>query len=276
MKEMQSKNAFFPKLPFCPGILAKRNPGIGRLLILIGIAMLVVSRAEAQGVYYWGADKMVFYKQTENAQVPTEIKKYAVFGEADITGATATSFTVSTVKSFTLKGIGEEFFGIALYKTHTALNAAFPVGDAYKFTAHGGSLQGESNDLPINADAYPQIAYLIDGGLKAARNASSTSDLTLTWKFNGIGPASTNVSFAIGSKPFVIPTQGYWSDFVGAGHTTVTIPYTVLANMLPNIDYYGMIVNYNESSVTTGGSFSSAENFDGFQSITYFVLRVVN
>lgn len=71
MKQIQSKNTFFPKLPFCPGILAKRNPGIGRLLILIGIAMLVVSRAEAQGVYYWGADKMVFYKQTENAQVTT-------------------------------------------------------------------------------------------------------------------------------------------------------------------------------------------------------------
>ncbi|MFY9988952.1 MAG: hypothetical protein WAK31_29630 [Chthoniobacterales bacterium] len=170
MKQIQSKNAFFPKLPFCPGILAKRNPGIGRLLVLIGIAMLVVGRAEAQGAYYWGADKMVFYKQTENAQVPTEIKKYAVYGQADITGATATSFTVSTVKSFTLKGIGEEFFGIALYKTHTALTAAFPVGDAYKFTAHGGSLQGESDDLPINADAYNETSVTTGGSFSSAEN----------------------------------------------------------------------------------------------------------
>ena len=124
--------------------------------------------------------------------------------------------------------------------------------------------------------ATSQIAYLIDGGLKKAKNASPTSDLTLTWKFDGVGPASTNVSFAIGSKPFIIPTQGYWSQFLGVGQVTVTIPDTVLADMLPNTDYYGMIVNYNETSFTTSGSFSSAENFDGFQSITYFILRVVN
>ena len=83
MKQIQSKNAFFPKLPFCPGILAKRNPGIGRLSILIGIAMLIVGRAGGpKGSIIGGQTKWCSISRLRTPKFRTEIKKYAVYGQA--------------------------------------------------------------------------------------------------------------------------------------------------------------------------------------------------
>jgi hypothetical protein len=226
----------------------------------------------------FGAAKLALYKQTANNTAPGTAFSYAQYGYAAVTSpATTNRFTVTAVSTLRLKTTDEQnYFGLFSYATSTDLDAAFPVGDAYTFTARGGSLAGESDTLPINADNYPAIPYLIGNSFRQAKKINPNADFTLNVGYTSTGAASTEVKLIIlplGKGPK--SNQSLYQEFVLGGTTSsFVIPQTVIDSLETGVVYTAELINFNTSDIPSSGSFSSATNFDGWESATVFPLEV--
>jgi hypothetical protein len=165
---------------------------------------------------------------------------------------------------------GQNFGGSNFYKTLKDLDKEFPVGDAYTFTAVGGTLSGESDSLPINADDFPAQIYLTGNGLTDAKKISPNADFTLNLGYAAEGAASTSVSLALfdadGNQVYVLEAT--------AGSTSITIPQSELDSLTADTYYTAQISNFNTSDVGSTGAFSSAPDSDGWVASTLFKFRV--
>jgi len=168
------------------------------------------------------------------------------------------------------------FFGLLSYATSTDLDAAFPVGDAYTFTARGGSFAGESGTLPINADNYPAIPYLAGDTLRRAKKINPNADFTLNLGYTSTGAPSTEIKLAIlplgqHSKS----SQSLYQEYVVGGTTpSFVIPQTVIDSLETGVVYTAELINFNTSDITSSGSWTLAGTFDGWESVTVFHFEV--
>ena len=130
---------------------------IASLLIASALRLTAVAQ-----VTFFGAQKTAFYEQTKNNTAPSSPYSFSLFAYVTTTASSdANSFTVSAVDTANLTTTdGIHFGGANFYDSLAALNSAFPVGSTYKFTAVGGSLNGEYDNLHIVAVAFPPIPYL--------------------------------------------------------------------------------------------------------------------
>jgi hypothetical protein len=222
-------------------------------------------------VNLFGAEKTEFYTQTVDNIAPTTIQKYALNAYVTTVAAgLATNFTVSSVATLKLVGGNDQDFGgFFFYKSLGKLNAAFPAGDAYKFTAVGGPLNGESDNLPILADAFPKLLYLTGNVLTAASNISPNAAFTLKFRTAGKGAAETYIGFLV-----FLNGQQVYSQYTTAGKTSLTFPQSAIDSLTPGVDYVAELESFNDQTVKTTGSFSGAKNNVGFVRDTQFPLRV--
>ena len=231
-----------------------------------------------QTVSEFGAAKLAFYRQTANNTAPSTAFGYAQYGYAAVVPpATVNHFTVTAVSTFYLATTDQQnFFGLHSYMTSTDLDAAFPVGDAYTFTARGGSLAGQSATLPINADNYPAMPYLIGNSFRQAKNINPNADFTLNVGYTSTGAPSTEIKLVIlplgqGSKS----TQSLYQEYVVGGTTpSFIIPQTVIASLETGVVYTAQLINFNTSDIPSSGSWPLAATFDGWESVTIFHLEV--
>jgi hypothetical protein len=221
-------------------------------------------------VPFFGAQKTNFYEQKVNDKVPT--KAYSHSLDAFVTvdkSRDAKKFTLSAVKTVTFKRSGKNFGKSIFFKTLTDLNKEFPVGDAYTFTVVGGSLNGEFGALPIEADAFPQVPYLLGAELTELQNLSADSTVTLNIGYGDAGATSTAVTFAI----FDTTGQIYLLNG-SAGTTSFVIPSSEISQLATGVKYTGQLTTFNTSEVTSTGSFTTAANSDGWCSSTNFTIEV--
>jgi hypothetical protein len=239
------------------------------LLTIIGSIVLPV--AGIAQVTFWGAQKTVFYTQTKNNTPASKTKEYSLFAFASTSeSGQATSFTVSTVGQLTLTSSdGQNFAGSNFYKTLKDLDKEFPVGDAYTFTAVGGTLNGESDSLPINADDFPAQIYLTGTGLTDAKKINPNADFTLNLGY-AEGAASTGVTISL----FDSDGNDVYNLTVAAGSTSITIPQSELDSLAADTYYTAQITNFNDSDVGSTGAFSSAPDSEGWVTSTLFKFRV--
>lgn len=226
----------------------------------------------------FGAAKLAFYRQIADNTAPSTPLSYGQYGYAAvIPPSTANHFTVTAVSTFYLTTTDQQnFFGLFSYATSTDLDAAFPVGDAYTFTARGGSLKGESATLPINADNYPAIPYLIGNSFRQAKNINPNADFTLNLGYTSTGAPSTEI------KLVILPlgqgrtsTQSLYQEYVVGGTTSsFVIPQAVLASLQTGVVYRAQLINFNTSDIASSGSWPLATTFDGWESVTIFNLEV--
>jgi hypothetical protein len=240
-------------------------------LIIVLLASLTLPVCASAQVTFFGAIKGIFYRQTKDNIVPKKDGTYSLHAFATTTSAgQADSFTVSGVAKLKLLADGVNFSGEKFFKSEAAMNAAFPAGGSYLFTAVGGSLGGQSDSIPVFSNDYPAIAYLPGEMLREVSGIDSKADFILDLAFSSEGAASTNVNFAIyttsGELIYVIES--------GGGTTSFTIPQSEIDSLTPGVDYIGQIDNFHVTDVQTSGPFASAATSDGFDSITDFTLRV--
>ena len=241
-------------------------------LFLIAVTTVILPVSGFAQVTFFGAQKTIFYKQTKENVAPTTPTEYSLFAFADTTNAGQTdSFTVSAVDTVSLTSSGgQNFAGSIFYTSKQALDAGFPVGDNYLFTAVGGSLGGESDQLPIMTAAYPPILYLPGTELAKVSHIRPNLKLTFTFASSGTGAAPTLVSFAIlDSSGAVI-----YEQYAAVGTTSFTIPKSEIDALTPGTNYTGELSNFNTKDVGSSGSFSTAADSDGFVSSTLFRFRV--
>jgi hypothetical protein len=226
----------------------------------------------------FGAAKLAFYRQTADNLAPSAAFSYVQYGFAAVTPpATTNRFTVTAVKTLRLTTTDQQdFVGLLSYATSTDLDAAFPVGDAYTFTARGGSLAGQSDTLPINADNYPAIPYLVGNGFRRAQKINPNSDFTLNLGYTSTGAPSTEIKLVIlplGQR--TRSTQALYQEFVLGGTTpSFVIPQAVIDSLETGAVYTAQLVNFNTSNIPSSGSFARAGNFDGWESVTFFHIKV--
>jgi hypothetical protein len=231
-----------------------------------------------QTVSEFGAAKLAFYWQTTDNTAPSTTFSYAQYGYAAVTPpATANHFTVTAVKTLKLTTTDQQnFFGLLAYATSTNLDAAFPVGDAYTFTARGGSFAGESGTLPINADNYPAIPYLIDNSFREAKQINPNADFTLNLGYTTTGAPSTEIKLVIlplgqGTRS----TQSLYQEYVVGGTTpSFVIPQAIIDSLETGVVYTAELINFNTSDIPSSGSWPLAATFDGWESATFFHLEV--
>ena|ERR1700722_16022338 len=239
------------------------------LVALFGASVLATSGV-AQ-VSSFGVQKSGFYLQKQNNTLPAKANSYSLYAYVSTSGADqADSFTVSAVGTLTLDSSdGQNFGGSNFYKTRKDLDAAFPTKHQYQFTAVGGSLNGESDKLPIKKDAYAPVLYLLGTGLTDAEELNPNSDFTINLGTSGHGAAATQVSFAIYGTEGLIYVQDS-----PAGTTSFTIPQATIESLTPGVYYSAQIANFNTSDVKSKGSFGTAPDVDGWVSTTTFRIRV--
>jgi hypothetical protein len=167
-------------------------------LIIVLLASLTLPVCASAQVTFFGAIKGIFYRQTKDNIVPKKDGTYSLHAFATTTSAgQADSFTVSAVAKLKLLADGVNFSGEKFFKSEAAMNAAFPAGGSYLFTAVGGSLGGQSDSIPVFSNDYPAIAYLPGEMLREVSGIDSKADFILDLAFSSEGAASTNVNFAI-------------------------------------------------------------------------------
>lgn len=241
-------------------------------LFLITAAAIALAATSGAQVTFFGAQKILFYQQTANDKAPKTPYGFSLYAYVTtaVTGDAA-SFTVSAVDTVNLTSTdGLHFAGSNFYDSLAALNAAFPVGSTYKFAAVGGTLNGDSDNLHIIADAFPPIPYLT--GLEFTRLSKLKPDTAVTINLALSGSsASTGVNFAIFSSDG--STLLYVLD-APAGTTSFKIPRKEINALTPGVAYQGQIDTFNLKDVKSTGSFSSAPDYDGFETATSFPFEV--
>jgi hypothetical protein len=150
------------------------------------------------------------------------------------------------------------------------MDAAFPSGGAFTFTANGGSLGGESDSLPVRPDNYGREMYLTGTGINDAMNLNSSSGHTFDIGYTGTG-LSTSTCFAIlnSSNQFIYDVSGT------AAQSSYALSSAFLETLAPGEQYRGELVDFNDVGVLTHGSFSGAPNSDVFAQSTTFCIEVV-
>jgi hypothetical protein len=239
------------------------------LLVITGAALLPT--AGVAQVTVLGAQKTAFYEQKRNNTLPARTYNYSLYvwittSEADQTK----EFTVSAVKTLKLTSDSQYFTDSVFYKTSTDLDRAFPPGDAYTFTAHGGELRNQSGSLPIGADAYPVAAYLTGKGLTEAENINPDADFTLNIGYGSTGATPTSLALTL-----YAPGEGLiYSQPEPAGTTSFTIPQSEIDLLTPGVEYSAQIAVFNVSQIPATGSFSTASASVGWLSTTIFTVEV--
>ena len=225
-------------------------------------------------VTYFQTQKQTIYNQTKNNTVPAQPLVFNLFCSVSTSAAgDANSFTVSTVDNVTLTPItgGTVFFGTIGFNTSQLLDAGFPVGDAYTFTAVGGTLNGQSGHLPIQADAYPQIPYLTGTSFTQAAAIKPNTSLTIHFGRHGKLVHISQVALGIFSTDY---STTYMFTTASASATSFKIPASVVNSLTPGVTYAGQVEVFNQKNVKSTGSFTSASNDDGFVTITTFPVKV--
>lgn len=224
-------------------------------------------------VTYFQTQKQTIYNQTKNDTVPAQPVFFTLFCSVSTSAAgDANSFTVSTVDKDTLTTTdGTTFFGTIGFNTSQLLDAGFPVGDAYTFTAVGGTLNGESGHLPIQADAYPQIPYLTGTSFTQAAEIKPNTSLTIHFARHGKLVHISQVALGIFSTDY---STTYLFTTASASATSFKIPASVVNSLTPGVTYAGQVEVFNQKAVKSTGSFTSASNDDGFVTITTFPVKV--
>jgi hypothetical protein len=225
-------------------------------------------------VTYFQTQKNTAYTQTKNDTAPTVPVFFSLFCSVTTSAAgDANSFTVSAVDKDTLTTTdGTNFYGSIGYNTRQLLDAGFPVGDAYTFTAVGGTLNGESGHLPIQADAYPQIPYLTGTSFTQASEITPNTSITLHFARHGKFVHISQTALGIFSTGNSATT--YYFATAAASATSFKIPASVVASLTPGVTYVGQVEVFNQKVVKSTGSFTSASNDDGFVTITTFPVKV--
>ena len=225
------------------------------------------------GVTYFEAQKQTIYNQTKNDTVPTQPVFFSLYCDVTTSAAgDANSFTVSTVDSLALTTTdGTYYSGSIGFNTKQLLDAGFPVGDAYTFAAVGGTLSGESDNLPILANAYPQIPYLTGTSFTQASEIKPNTSLTIHFAKHGKAVHISYAALGIWSTDY--STQYLWKT-ASASATSFKIPVSVLNLLTPGVSYVGQVEVFNLKHEKTTGSFGTAGNGDGFVTITTFPVKV--
>lgn len=224
-------------------------------------------------VTYFSAQKQVFYQQTKNDTAPSLPVDFGLAGSVDTTATgDADSFTVSAVDTVTATtSDGTYFFGSNNYNSLRALNAAFPVGSTYTFTAVGGTLNGESDHMHIPPDDFPQIPYLTGEDFTKVSEIAPNTSFTIHFARHGTVVPVSQAAVAIYSADY--STQYYFKS-AAASTISFKIPASVLAKLTPGVSCIGQIFLFNLKDVKTTGSFASASDGDGFVTITKFTVKV--
>ena len=237
------------------------------------LAMRPAARAQ---VSFFGAQKTAFYTQTAENTAPGTVTNYSVFAFVDTQNAgDAAAFTASDHASITLTssaGDPTSFGGSAFYNTKADLDAAFTAGDNYSFQAQGGALDGQSDAVPIGADAYAPVLYLTGSSFSNSLLVNPNGNYIFTIASTGGQAAATALSFGLYD-----PTTGaqvYAASFA-AGTTSITVPQATLASLKPGEVYTASLDNFNTGGPAASGDFAGAATSDGFVSGTNFGFAVV-
>jgi hypothetical protein len=239
-------------------------------LLCIAASLPLSGRSQ---VTYFETQKQTIYNQTKNDTAPTKPVDFSLWCDVYTSAAgDANSFTVSTVDNVTCTTTdGTYFHGSKNYNTSQLLDAGFPVGDAYTFTAVGGTLNGQSDNMPILADAYPQIPYLTGTSFTQAAEIKPNTSLTIHFGKHGKAVHISETAVGIWSTDY--STQYYWKS-ASASATSFKIPASVVNSLTPGVTYVGHVEIYNLKDEKTTGSFASASDGDGFVTITTFPVKV--
>jgi hypothetical protein len=238
--------------------------------LVIGVGVMAAPVAGIAQVTEFGAQKSAFYEQTVNDKEPTKADKFSLYAFLTVGPDQVDQVLVSTVASYRLTHRGGLFKKNIEFDSLIALDKKFPVGDAYTFKAKGGELNGESGALPIQANAFPAVAYLTGNELTELKDLSLGSNVTVNFAVGTSGAASTGFSLAIYDKDALIYSQNASADA-----TSITIPAYVLSSVMKaGVLYQGQLANYNTSEVTATGSFTGATNSDGWVTTTTFGIKV--
>jgi hypothetical protein len=239
------------------------------LLIITGA--VVLPTAGVAQVTFLGAQKTAFYKQKRNNTLPAKPYNYSLYVRVTTSESDQTKeFTVSAVKTIKLTSDSQYFGDSVFYKTSADLDRAFPPGDAYTFTAHGGELRKQSGSLPIGADAYPVAAYLTGKGLTEAKNINPDSDFTVNVGYGTTGATPTTVALAI----YAPDGELIYNQAEPTGTTIFTIPQSEIDEMTQGVEYSAQIAVFNVSQIPPTGSFSTASSSVGWLSTTIFTIEV--
>lgn len=226
-------------------------------------------------VTFFGVQKTQFYTQTADNTAPTTPDSFSVFAFANTSSATdADSFTVHAAGTDTLSlvnstGSPTSFAGSAFYASKSDMDTGFPSGNTYTFTANGGTLDGESDSLPIGSDDYPPLAYVTGTGISDALGLNPDFGYTFDFGYTGTG-TSTATSFAIFD-----PSGNFIYDAGGVSlQGTYFLDASFLQTLTPGLSYTAQITDFNTSGSLTTGDFINASNSDGFTQSTLFTLGV--
>lgn len=236
---------------------------------VIAAGVIVAPVAGVAQVYEFGAEKDAIYEQTKNNTEPTTPDKCSLYAFFNAALGEVNYVTVSTVDTYRLTHGGEYNNTTVSFTDLTALDKKFPVGDAYTFKAKGGTLNGESGSLPIQANAFPAVLYLTGQEFTQLKDITPDSTVTINFAYGASGAASTGLWFTIYDGSKVVYRQE-----IAVGATSFYIPSSDMSELKSGFLYKAELANYNTSSVTSTGSFTAAESVVGWVTTTTFGFRV--
>jgi len=233
---------------------------------LAGLCLSLPGLTHADVTFY-GAQKTAFY--TEGSDDDASFTNTSLFAFVDTDSSSdAASFTVTTdtgnASPLTLTaGSGSQYSGSNFYSSISDLNAAYPAGSNYVFTAVGGNLAGDTDSLPVAADAYAPTLVLTGTTYDSLQNLDATAGVNINYAplGGGANTGSTDVSLTIvdSSNDVVYSTDGGTGDFFIPGGT-----------LKSGSVYSAQLANFNTLNIATAGDFAGVNNSDGFVTSTLF------